>query len=910
MPVRGINDYYFNAYAATEKKFKNFYDKLTALGDISSELTDIHGSLAAINALNPSEITDIHGNLPAIQAITNDLPSLSNHGTRITALETDINYLKNEAVNVKNPTYGAVGDGVTDDSAAIQAALDAANGTVYIPEGTYLLSRGLKINNDYVSIIGSGWNTELKMDTTTINEPVIQTVADGGQVLAPLVANIKINGCWTFERNGSYQHFNHGIDFKSTWGAKAFNNLIVNCYGNGINLEGNASISNVDNYIYKNKIEFNKRCGVELGVHSATLDCTMNIIGFHDLFGIRLSNVDTRVIGNHVFACKYNIILESMNNQVVGNHVESAREHGIVASGSEQGMIVANTSVKNSRTSASDLQAGQESNAGVYSGIYVTADALGRPNKSLLITNNSTHSEDVTEKRPNGKETLLQNYGLEIKDSFAFDELIVTNNNFRGAENGGINKKYFKNAVIRDNFPLDEHISVEERFYDIIGDTNITKTLSIGAYAEIGNFYQGPVACFDIEIGYYGNGSPQPHGFYGSYRLFITKRTGSDYSYDLVSLGGTPTLPTITETVVTNTDREFLLQLSVENQRNISISSRQRFDNIPSSYIRVLQTLDDIVDYALVGGQSSGEYRYLRANDTLRTLSSNGTEYLNGASIGTPVLTANGGSWYDSNALKQKVGGSGWQKFKDALINNDTKMLSKVQNVIWDHGESDFILTFRAGYKEGIEKIFEQARFIKTGLEFFITIPQSTSNPENGVQNWDGSTKDQSAQMIRDVYYELIDENAFIKKGAERFDLEMEDDVHLTEASYDILAARDYQIINGGAIGPEVTAVNLTGTTLTITITHDGGTDITPITDIQGFYFDDNGTEITLSNVSRIDATTITATLTSVPTSSSRTLYYIYGDINNGRVSDLTKLVKDNASLSMPLRSMKWNLDA
>jgi len=43
-------------------------------------------------------------------------------------------------INVKD--FGAVGDGVTDDRAAIQAALDAG-GWVYIPEGTYALVSGL-----------------------------------------------------------------------------------------------------------------------------------------------------------------------------------------------------------------------------------------------------------------------------------------------------------------------------------------------------------------------------------------------------------------------------------------------------------------------------------------------------------------------------------------------------------------------------------------------------------------------------------------------------------------------------------------------------------------------------------------------------------------------------------------------
>lgn len=59
-------------------------------------------------------------------------------------------------INVRD--FGALGNGVADDTAAIQAACDALmvasngvfGGTVYLPRGTYLLSRGL--------ILGSGTN--------------------------------------------------------------------------------------------------------------------------------------------------------------------------------------------------------------------------------------------------------------------------------------------------------------------------------------------------------------------------------------------------------------------------------------------------------------------------------------------------------------------------------------------------------------------------------------------------------------------------------------------------------------------------------------------------------------------------------------------------------------------------------
>jgi len=48
-------------------------------------------------------------------------------------------------VNVKS--YGAIGDGTTDDTTAINAAITAAgtDGTVFFPKGTYLVSSTLQM---------------------------------------------------------------------------------------------------------------------------------------------------------------------------------------------------------------------------------------------------------------------------------------------------------------------------------------------------------------------------------------------------------------------------------------------------------------------------------------------------------------------------------------------------------------------------------------------------------------------------------------------------------------------------------------------------------------------------------------------------------------------------------------------
>jgi len=63
-----------------------------------------------------------------------------------------------ETVSVKD--FGAVGDGVADDTAAIQAAIDAVGaaggGSVYVPVGTYKLTDTLTVTNDYVALVGDG----------------------------------------------------------------------------------------------------------------------------------------------------------------------------------------------------------------------------------------------------------------------------------------------------------------------------------------------------------------------------------------------------------------------------------------------------------------------------------------------------------------------------------------------------------------------------------------------------------------------------------------------------------------------------------------------------------------------------------------------------------------------------------
>ncbi len=84
-----------------------------------------------------------------------------------------------EWLNIKS--FGAAGDGVTDDTAAIQAAVNAATTspryTLYIPAGTYLMTSGVTINGR-IAMIGDGMNNSTFL-YRPVNGVAFSWTADG-----------------------------------------------------------------------------------------------------------------------------------------------------------------------------------------------------------------------------------------------------------------------------------------------------------------------------------------------------------------------------------------------------------------------------------------------------------------------------------------------------------------------------------------------------------------------------------------------------------------------------------------------------------------------------------------------------------------------------------------------------------
>lgn len=91
-----------------------------------------------------------------VEALSDDVTAIDG---RVTTAENDIDDLESRLSGFVTPQdFGAVGDGVTDDTAAIQAALNSSAKVIYLPAGDYKTSAPLTISQNGKQIIGLAFN--------------------------------------------------------------------------------------------------------------------------------------------------------------------------------------------------------------------------------------------------------------------------------------------------------------------------------------------------------------------------------------------------------------------------------------------------------------------------------------------------------------------------------------------------------------------------------------------------------------------------------------------------------------------------------------------------------------------------------------------------------------------------------
>lgn len=146
------------------------------------------------------------------------------------------NITKKATVNSLGPTvnvkaYGATGDGVTDDTAAIQAACTAANG-VFFPSGTYKVTTPvtLKSNN---FIYGEGASSVILYTGTATSQGALYANSGSASTYVEnlIVQNIKILGTVS---TAGFNEFIHLISFNGVRNCLIDNCEIVGFRGDGI----------------------------------------------------------------------------------------------------------------------------------------------------------------------------------------------------------------------------------------------------------------------------------------------------------------------------------------------------------------------------------------------------------------------------------------------------------------------------------------------------------------------------------------------------------------------------------------------------------------------------------------------------------------------------------------------------
>jgi parallel beta-helix repeat protein len=136
-----------------------------------------------------------------------------------------------QVYNVK--AYGATGDGSTDDTSAIQSAIDAAgaNNTVFFPKGTYIISSPLTVTNDYVTLAGQGLKSTIRIKNNVDPAEAIY-VGSSGVVQGARIKDLTVDVAdYTSHTTG------HGIVFRSNGGS--IDHVIVSKVAqDGIRVEG------------------------------------------------------------------------------------------------------------------------------------------------------------------------------------------------------------------------------------------------------------------------------------------------------------------------------------------------------------------------------------------------------------------------------------------------------------------------------------------------------------------------------------------------------------------------------------------------------------------------------------------------------------------------------------------------
>lgn len=316
-------------------------------------------------------------------------------------------------VNVKD--FGAKGDGNSDDTVAIQNAINSSQkgSLIYFPVGTYMISATLhfKSNRTYE---GVGWNTVIKqMDSKNIVQMV-----DMGDTNAHNQVQIKD---MVFDGNKANNPSNTvGLYLYGVTNSIFTRVLVRNCIGTGFFIDGGTNAVSVTNHFNDCWSQSNGGYGFYTSANVQDLHILGGDFGGNSSSAIYLYSPSTSVRDAVLWGTLSGsgLVLNGVSCQVTGCNIEGHAGHGIQVNASHQ-FISGNKIYDNANVSSA---------YGQYDGVYVNGTS-GANVENVVIVGNDIYAGLYAS-------TGYYRYAVNLDTYHA--NCVVSDNSIRYAKSNGV----------------------------------------------------------------------------------------------------------------------------------------------------------------------------------------------------------------------------------------------------------------------------------------------------------------------------------------------------------------------------------------------------------------------------------------------------------------------------------------